>query len=355
MLAQPAKQKRRFLLIMRTLTLTKTTLRLIFIFTLLLAIAWSYACEHKPVEPPKPLKPPDLLDAIPFERLGRGKLVFERIVPAANNYSGVYVVDIDNRRSWGTEGGNFDGPEVSPDGQKIAFSRSFDFSTLNDIHIMNIDGTNIQNVSKINGHDRQPSWTPDSSQILFWIEGQGGLLYRQSPVPNPPDRLLIINLGTISSSIEGPFFVSKNNKIVFIMDSKIGTMDFDGANVVPLTAGASDSYSLASPSWSPDGKKIAYLLVFQESDIFKSLELIVMNADGSNPRSLAKFATNATGGWAGRNDISLCWSPDGSKIAFNKKDGELISHIYLINSNGSGLTQVTFAEGVTDRSLSWSW
>ena len=89
---------------------------------------------------------------------------------------------------------------------------------------------------------------------------------------------------------------------------------------------------------------------------FTSLELIVMNADGSNPRSLAKFETeNVTGLWSGQNDISVCWSPDGSKIAFNKKEeGDFISHIYIINSDGSGLTQVTFAEGVTDRSISWS-
>ena len=191
-------------------------------------------------------------------------------------------------------------------------------------------------------------------------------LYRQSPVPNPVDRTLIKTFsyeGNKVWSLEGPFSVSQNLKLSFVAYFSLSpwgiyTMDIDGSNLRGIAStDSSQPGAFYSPAWSPDGQKIAYLLYFRDFNYdFTSLELIVMNADGSNPRSLAKFETeNVTGDWSGQNDISVCWSPDGSKIAFNKKEeGDFISHIYIINSDGSGLTQVTFAEGVTDRSISWS-
>jgi len=84
------------------------------------------------------------------------------------------------------------------------------------------------------------------------------------------------------------------------------------------------------------------------------MEIIVMDADGSNPISLAKLEARGKSGWGGEHKITLCWSPDGSKIAFTKPDGDLIAHIYMINSDGTGFTQVTSAEGVGDINLSWS-
>ena len=44
----------------------------------------------------------------------------------------------------------------------------------------------------------------------------------------------------------------------------------------------------------------------------------------------------------------------GSQIAFTRPDGKDVgTHVYLIRKDRTGLTQVTFADGVTDRGLSW--
>jgi Tol biopolymer transport system component len=328
------------------------------------ALTAHFACEQKANEATEPTRDvfPQLIDSIPYEQLGQGKLVFERLGPQENNYSGVYVIDINNRSSWGIGSGVFDGPTASPNGQKIAFSRLADLDTAFDIHIMDIDGSNIQNVSSIDGQDRSPSWMPDSSQILFWVGGSESPLYRQSPIPNPIDRTLIKTFSFEDNKVwmlEGPFSVSKDLRLTFaaILSYSpwgIYTMDLDGSNLRKIASADSSEERPFSPAWSPDGQEIAFLLSRLD---FTSLEIIVVNADGGSPRSLAKFEIKNVGGiWAGENDISLCWSPDGSKIAFNKKEeGSFISHIYVINSDGSGLTQVTFAEGVTDRSLSWAY
>lgn len=344
-------------------------LRLIKMFAVFLAITANLTCERKtahPAEPPENVFPP-LTDTIPYEKLGQGKLVFERLGPQENNYSGVYVIDLNNRSSWGIGSGVFDAAAVSPNGQKIAFTRlaSYPADTLFDVHIMDINGLNIQNISFIQGQDGSPSWMPDSRQVLFWVGNPEPSLYRQSPVPNPADRTLIrafVYEGTRVWTLEGPVSVSQDSKLAFtahfsLSPSGIYTMDLDGSNLRRIASVDIDGASLLSPAWSPDGQKIAYLKYLRDSaKEFASLEVVVINANGSNPQQLAKFETaKVTGFYAGQNDISLCWCPDGSKIAFNKKEeGNLISHIYVINSDGSGLAQVTFAEGVTDRSLSWS-
>ncbi len=346
-------------------------MRFIIILAIFLTIVTNFACigdKEEPIEPEESIGPsfPPLMDPIPYEKLGQGKLVFERIGPTGNNYSGVYVIDIYNQSSLGIGSGVFNSPAVSPNGQKIAFTRLGITGTAYDVHVMDIDGSNIRNVSFMGGQDRTPSWTPDSSQILFWLASGEPPLYRQSPVPYPVDRTLIKTFSYEDNkvwSLEGPFSVSQNLKLTFaaffsFSDQGIYIMDIDGLNLSKIASNdSSQPGNLYSPAWSPDGQKIAYLLYFRDyNDEYTSLELIVMNADGSNPQSLAKFETeNVTGTWSGQNDISVCWSPDGTKIAFNKKEeGELVSHIYIINLDGSGLTQVTFAEGVTDRSISWS-
>jgi len=85
-------------------------------------------------------------------------------------------------------------------------------------------------------------------------------------------------------------------------------------------------------SWSPDGKKIAFL--HQNNG---NAEIYVINADGSNPTKVTNDPNSTEG---------AVWSPDGKKIAYfsrpepYKKDG----YIYVINADGSGKIKLTDTE-----------
>jgi Tol biopolymer transport system component len=85
----------------------------------------------------------------------------------------------------------------------------------------------------------------------------------------------------------------------------------DGSGEQRLSAGY-------APSWSPDGRRIAFVRD----------GLLVMNADGSGERELSSAAVNL--------DDAPAWSPDGRRIAFvaNKR-------LYVVNADGSGQRRLT--------------
>jgi hypothetical protein len=99
----------------------------------------------------------------------------------------------------------------------------------------------------------------------------------------------------------------------------------DGSKVVDLTPNSDGEKG----RWNPDRSKIVFGTVRNDDN-----EIFVMNADGSAPRRIAF-------GW------NPAWSPDGTRIAF--QSGRSIS---VINSDGSGLTQLT--QGLSDGEPAWS-
>ena len=93
-----------------------------------------------------------------------------------------------------------------------------------------------------------------------------------------------------------------------------------------------------SPSWSPDGTKIAF-----SASSGGNNEIYVMNADGSNHTNI----TNDLG-----YDSEPSWSPDGTKIAFSARSGG-DNEIYVMDTDGSNQTNITNHDG-WDRAPSWS-
>jgi Tol biopolymer transport system component len=184
-------------------------------------------------------------------------------------------------------------------------------------------------------------------------------------------------------------FPGRNGRIAFSLGgealpgaepghSQIFTIKPDGTGLRQLTNVAADK-SAASPAWSPDGRRIAF-----QSNVSGDFQLWVMNADGSGKTRLLSdpgyahyepswspdgsrlvfsrcfvalgFAAycdlatvSATGGrprtLLGGNWIHTRprYSPDGSKIAFASNRGGLLSAIWVMNADGSGVRRLTRA------------
>jgi TolB protein len=87
-----------------------------------------------------------------------------------------------------------------------------------------------------------------------------------------------------------------------------------------------------APSWSPDGRWIAFT---QFNNLWK------MRADGSHRQKLAK-------GVGGSIQTNVSWSPDGRKLVFDKKDD-----LWRVRANGTHAKRITNTAEI-EQSPTWS-
>lgn len=99
--------------------------------------------------------------------------------------------------------------------------------------------------------------------------------------------------------------------------------DADGQNI---RNAMNSGEPIISPSWSPDGKKVAYVS-------FEDRKPVIYVHELATGRRIA--ISNQKG-----NNSAPAWSPDGKKLAISlSKDGN--TQIYSINADGTGLSRLT--------------
>lgn len=135
-----------------------------------------------------------------------------------------------------------------------------------------------------------------------------------------------------------PSLSPDNHQIVFSMmdnnDFEIYVMNLDGSNLRQLTDDRVDNYA---PDFSPDGSKIVYVTYDEDQDIY------VMNSDGSGIVRLTD---------SGSEDLDPTWSPDGTQISFaSTRSGT--KELFVMNADGTDVRQITYGASIGGRN-DWS-
>jgi Tol biopolymer transport system component len=193
-------------------------------------------------------------------------------------------------------------PSWSPDGTELAFTTTNDA----DIAVAKADGSGRRLLIQDSTRDVAPSWSPHGSQIAFLREANGAFrLYSIQAdgthlhqlgqttvfVPAPPawspdgSRLLFGGSETVGYTRYGPYY-----------RSDVYTVAADGAGERRLTDSSSPSAGFG-PSWSPDGRRIAFLSSRERSTPFANLQLYVMNADGTCETQRTSSSPVSTPSW----------------------------------------------------------
>ena len=123
----------------------------------------------------------------------------------------------------------------------------------------------------------------------------------------------------------------------------IATLDV-GTGEIREVARSTSEAKYSGPSWSPNGERLVFWSArTAASDPFR-IDLMTMKVDGSE---LARIPIDLP--WAARP----AWSPDGLWIAFEGSDDAGATGLYVVHPDGSDLRSVTVENGSVGRPA-WS-
>jgi Tol biopolymer transport system component len=266
------------------------------------------------------------------------------------------------------------------------------FATDGDIYVINADGTGAQPLVQTPAYEGHPAWSPDGTRLAFVTYRAdagasrpneeiyvGEVVSAHAPDETSPPHLQplvlskLINLTQNPAQDRAPTWSPDGGRIAFASDRERHWGIFT-VNVPPMEKSAEPAlngyldkrevqilatdiavdvseipalrlsynyrYYDAHPSWSPDGKSIAYT-----SDAGHRWIISLTRANYMDSEPLPGVGEM-------KNTMQPAWSPDGSRLAFvSNRDGNW--EIYVTAADGTGTMRLTH-HAAHDLQPAWS-
>jgi len=224
-----------------------------------------------------------------------------------------------------------DEPRWSPDGTKLAYVAAFGFTGSRGIRVVRADGTGQQSLGNVAGFELAPTWSRDGTTVLFattrtpqfvFTNDRSRLRFFSSSLRSrAPHRLGRDDVRKLRGVVGDDRWSPRDG--TFLTTGQVGALlRVEAVSVSgrrrPLLAPARDS----APRWSPDGSRLAFV----RRDV-GGTGLFVLGAN----RRAVRVAKDA---------LDPAWAPDGRTLSFQRGDA-----IYLIDAQGGTARELVRGSG----------
>jgi dipeptidyl aminopeptidase/acylaminoacyl peptidase len=221
-------------------------------------------------------------------------------------------------------------PRWSPDGRYLAFVSSRQEGKGGQVWLLDRRGGEAQRLTTLKGGISELAWSPDAKRLVLVLDEETDSIARRDTAERKTPKPIVIDRYNFKRDIAGYLGTKRTHLALFdVATRKLDTL-------------TSELHDDDLPSWSPDGRRIAFVREApaepgraRDSDIF-----VIEARRGAAPKQLTDFE--------GPDGGQPAWSPDGRWIAFTRGDEPKYSAYHLnklaiVPSDGSAPARVVTA------------
>ncbi len=230
-------------------------------------------------------------------------------------------------------------PSWSPDGARLVYispcKENQEIYTNTNLFIIDVDGSNTIELPTLSSGDFDPAWSPDGRFIAFTsiLTNGRAQIYLMELITQKMQRLsekyfMDINPSWSADSTQLVFISSRNGP------HQIWTMNIDGSN--QLRFSTSGDKKNTHPVWAYDGKEV----LFTQSIVGGVPQLMAAYYPTG---AMQEYRVYSQAGVTPMREAS--YSPDATWMAFESWPDGTQHDIYTMRANGDELKQLTFDAG----------
>jgi Tol biopolymer transport system component len=208
-----------------------------------------------------------------------------------------------------------------------------------EVFVIGVDGTGLRQLTSNNYRDLYPCYSPDDSRIVF-LSWPGSTLDIYVMNSDGSSQKMLYDSGSHDADINW----GSGGRIAFTRDSEIWTMKDDGSDARQVTSPPKAGqwgkdvnlpFGDYDPRFSPDGSKIVFERLEDDTSSHGNYNLYVIGATGTGETKLTD---------TGYSQGLAIWSHSGDRLVYvvaaigsaGKYD------IYMMDADGSNARNITF-------------